>query len=165
MRTTRRTRSKTEFARRLSRAQAADLDAQHECVERQRRAFAQGDRSLQELLRARRALLALRPPDGARSNWINRKFGKNPELAKANEIALKTGYNFADTTEVFTTHYTVKKAKIAPGKYRKITGNEATAIGFIAASQLAGARCSTVRIRSRRRPTFCTSWRVTRVSA
>ncbi|HKO98956.1 MAG TPA: 2-oxoacid:acceptor oxidoreductase subunit alpha [Pyrinomonadaceae bacterium] len=70
--------------------------------------------------------------------WIKAKFGKNPELAKANEIALRTGYNFADTTEVFTTHYTIKKAKIAPGKYRKITGNEATAIGFVAASQLAG---------------------------
>jgi len=70
--------------------------------------------------------------------WINAKFGKNPELAKANEIAMKTGYNFADTTEVFTTHYTVKKAQIAPGKYRKITGNEATAIGFVTASQLAG---------------------------
>lgn len=71
-------------------------------------------------------------------NWIRAKFAKSPELAKANEIALKTGYNFADTTEVFTTHYTVKKAKIAPGKYRKITGNEATAIGFVAASQLSG---------------------------
>jgi 2-oxoglutarate ferredoxin oxidoreductase subunit alpha len=71
-------------------------------------------------------------------NWIRTKFSKNPELAKANEIALRTGYNFADTTEVFTTHYTIKKAQIAPGKYRKITGNEATAIGFVAASQLAG---------------------------
>ncbi len=70
--------------------------------------------------------------------WINAKFGKNPELAKANELAVRTGYNFADTTEVFTTHYTVKKAQIAPGKYRKITGNEATALGFVAASQLAG---------------------------
>ena len=71
-------------------------------------------------------------------NWIKAKFSKLPEVAKANEIALKTGYNFADTTEVFTTHYTIKKAHIAPGKYRKITGNEATAIGFVAASQLAG---------------------------
>jgi 2-oxoglutarate ferredoxin oxidoreductase subunit alpha len=71
-------------------------------------------------------------------NWIHEKFGKSPELGKANEIALRTGYNFADTTEVFTTHYTIKKAKITPGKYRKITGNEATAIGFVAASQLAG---------------------------
>ncbi|HSE18411.1 MAG TPA: 2-oxoacid:acceptor oxidoreductase subunit alpha [Pyrinomonadaceae bacterium] len=78
-----------------------------------------------------------RPMDNT-LNWIRNKFAKNPELAKANEIALKTGYNFADTTEVFTTHYTVKKAQIAPGKYRKITGNEATAIGFIAASQISG---------------------------
>jgi 2-oxoglutarate ferredoxin oxidoreductase subunit alpha len=78
-----------------------------------------------------------RPMDNT-LNWIRGKFAKSPELAKANEIALKTGYNFADTTEVFTTHYTVKKAQIAPGKYRKITGNEATAIGFIAASQISG---------------------------
>src|SRR5262249_56793461 len=70
--------------------------------------------------------------------WINAKFKKNAELVKANEVALKTGYNFAETTEVFTTHYTVKKAVIAPGRYRKITGNEATAIGFITAAQLAG---------------------------
>ncbi len=78
-----------------------------------------------------------RPLDGTLS-WITSKFGKSPELAKANEIALRTGYNFADTTEVFTTHFTIKKAQIAPGKYRKITGNEATAIGFVAASQIAG---------------------------
>ena len=78
-----------------------------------------------------------RPMDST-LNWIKAKFSKLPEVAKANEIALRTGYNFADTTEVFTTHYTVKKAVIAPGKYRKITGNEATALGFVAASQLAG---------------------------
>ncbi|MDT7807897.1 MAG: 2-oxoglutarate/2-oxoacid ferredoxin oxidoreductase subunit alpha [Acidobacteriota bacterium] len=70
--------------------------------------------------------------------WVNAKFKKNPEVARANEVALKTGYNFADTTEVFTTHYRVKKAATAPGKYRKITGNEATAIGFVAASELVG---------------------------
>ncbi|MDX6385317.1 MAG: 2-oxoglutarate/2-oxoacid ferredoxin oxidoreductase subunit alpha, partial [Blastocatellia bacterium] len=78
-----------------------------------------------------------RPLDATLS-WINSKFKKNPELVKANEVALKTGYNFAETTEVFTTHYTVKKAIIAPGRYRKITGNEATAIGFVAAAELAG---------------------------
>jgi 2-oxoglutarate/2-oxoacid ferredoxin oxidoreductase subunit alpha len=78
-----------------------------------------------------------RPMDNT-LNWIRTKFTKSPEVAKANEIALKTGYNFADTTEVFTTHYTVKKAQIAPGKYRKITGNEATALGFVAASQISG---------------------------
>jgi 2-oxoglutarate ferredoxin oxidoreductase subunit alpha len=70
--------------------------------------------------------------------WIRAKFSKHPEVLKANEIALRTGYNFADTTEVFTTHYTVRKAVIAPGKYRKITGNEATAIGFVTAAELAG---------------------------
>jgi 2-oxoglutarate ferredoxin oxidoreductase subunit alpha len=71
-------------------------------------------------------------------DWVRGKFKKNPELVKANEVALKTGYNFAETTEVFTTHYRVKKAVIAPGRYRKITGNEATAIGFVAAAELAG---------------------------
>ncbi|MEO6393181.1 MAG: 2-oxoacid:acceptor oxidoreductase subunit alpha [Pyrinomonadaceae bacterium] len=70
--------------------------------------------------------------------WIHAKFAKKPELAKANEIALKTGYNFADTTEIFTTHYQIKKAQIAPGTYRKITGNEATAVGFVTAAELAG---------------------------
>src|ERR1043165_588102 len=70
--------------------------------------------------------------------WIRSKFKKNEEVMRANEVALKTGYNFADTTEVFTTHYKVKKAATAPGKYRKITGNEATAIGFITAAELAG---------------------------
>ena len=59
-------------------------------------------------------------------------------MVKSNEVALKTGYNFAETTEVFTTHFTVKKAVIAPGRYRKITGNEATAIGFVTAAKLAG---------------------------
>ena len=70
-------------------------------------------------------------------DWIQAKFSKNPEVVKANEIALRTGYNYADTTEVFTTHYTVRKAELAPGKYRRISGNEATAIGFVAAAQLA----------------------------
>jgi 2-oxoglutarate/2-oxoacid ferredoxin oxidoreductase subunit alpha len=70
--------------------------------------------------------------------WIDAKFKKNPEVARANVVALKTGYNFADTTEVFTTHYKVKKAATAPGKYRKITGNEATAIGFVTAAELVG---------------------------
>ncbi len=70
--------------------------------------------------------------------WIAEKFVKMPEVAKANTLALKAGYNYADTTEIFTTHYRVGKARIAPGKYRNITGNEATAIGFITAAQLAG---------------------------
>jgi 2-oxoglutarate ferredoxin oxidoreductase subunit alpha len=70
--------------------------------------------------------------------WIEDKFGAKPEVAEANVMALKAGYNYADTMEIFTTHYHVGRAQIKPGKYRNITGNEATAIGFITASQLAG---------------------------
>jgi 2-oxoglutarate/2-oxoacid ferredoxin oxidoreductase subunit alpha len=70
--------------------------------------------------------------------WIEDKFGAKPEIAEANIMALRAGYNYADTMELFTTHYHVGKAQIKPGKYRNITGNEATAIGFITASQLAG---------------------------
>jgi 2-oxoglutarate ferredoxin oxidoreductase subunit alpha len=77
-------------------------------------------------------------PMGPTLEWVRAKFKKSEEVMRANEVALKTGYNFADTTEVFTTHYKVKKAVIAPGKYRKITGNEATAIGFITAAELTG---------------------------
>ena len=70
--------------------------------------------------------------------WIEEKFAKSPEINLANQLALKAGYNYADTTEIFTTHYHVGRAQIRPGKYRNITGNEATALGFVAASQLAG---------------------------
>ena len=70
--------------------------------------------------------------------WIDQKFSKMPEVGLANKLAVKAGYNYAETTEIFTTHYRVAKSDIKPGKYRNIMGNEATAIGFIAASQLAG---------------------------
>jgi len=69
--------------------------------------------------------------------WIESKFKNNAEVARANMAALLAGYNYAETTEIFTTHYRVTKAKLAPGTYRKITGNEATAIGFVAAATLA----------------------------
>ncbi len=77
-----------------------------------------------------------RPVDHT-EQWIQKKFKANQEVARANLAALQAGYNYAETTEVFTTHYRVRKAKLAPGTYRKITGNEATAIGFIAAAMLA----------------------------
>ena len=71
-------------------------------------------------------------------SWISEKFRKNPEVVKANSLALKSGFHFGETAEIFKRHYRVAKAKLAPGRYRNITGNEATALGFIAASQLAG---------------------------
>lgn len=62
---------------------------------------------------------------------------KLPEVAKANVDALKAGYFFGETAEMFPVRYEVPKATITPGKYRKITGNEALAMGLITASKLA----------------------------
>ncbi len=70
--------------------------------------------------------------------WIEQKFGAKPDIAEANRRTLKAGFDYADTTEIFTTHYRVRKANLPPGKYRKITGNEATALGFVTAAELAG---------------------------
>ncbi len=69
--------------------------------------------------------------------WIQQKFGSRPVIAEANKRALTAGYSFGDTTEMFHTTYNVPKAKLAPGTYRNITGNEATAIGFLAAAHCA----------------------------
>ncbi|MEX2605475.1 MAG: 2-oxoacid:acceptor oxidoreductase subunit alpha, partial [Gracilimonas sp.] len=52
----------------------------------------------------------------------------------ANIKVLKEGYNFGETTEVFTDKYTVKKADISPGEYRSVTGNDATVLGLVAAA-------------------------------
>src|SRR5690606_9273628 len=59
-------------------------------------------------------------------------------VADANVAALKAGYYFGETAELFPVRYQVPRAPIAPGKYRKITGNEALAMGLIAAGKLAG---------------------------
>ena len=67
--------------------------------------------------------------------WIDDKFGKRPVIAEANKRALKAGYAFGETTEIFHTHYRVAPAQLAPGLYRNITGNEASALGFVAASR------------------------------
>jgi 2-oxoglutarate ferredoxin oxidoreductase subunit alpha len=69
--------------------------------------------------------------------WIDQKFGSRPVIAEANKRALNAGYAFGETTEIFHTHYRVKPAHLPPGRYRNITGNEATALGFLAAAKLA----------------------------
>ncbi|OGO57614.1 MAG: 2-oxoglutarate ferredoxin oxidoreductase subunit alpha [Chloroflexi bacterium RBG_16_69_14] len=71
------------------------------------------------------------------TTWIDDKFSARPVIAEANKRALKAGYAFGETTEAFHTHYRVRPAKLNPGTYRNITGNEATALGFLAASRLA----------------------------
>jgi 2-oxoglutarate ferredoxin oxidoreductase subunit alpha len=69
--------------------------------------------------------------------WIEEKF-KDPSLREANLRAMKAGYAFGETTELFDRSYEIKQAKIKPGKYRNISGNEAIALGFLAAAELSG---------------------------
>jgi 2-oxoglutarate/2-oxoacid ferredoxin oxidoreductase subunit alpha len=77
-----------------------------------------------------------RPAEGT-LNFLEAKFGKRPEIYKANVTAFQAGWNYGETTEDFAVRYEVKPASIAPGRYRNITGNLALAYGLIAAGQLA----------------------------
>src|SRR5262249_23173618 len=70
--------------------------------------------------------------------WLHVKFGKKPDILEANRRALKAGYHFGETTEAIAVHYKVPKAQIKPGKYRKVTGNEAVAPGPATAAHQAG---------------------------
>ena len=71
-------------------------------------------------------------------NFLKEKFGKKDEILNSNIKALQAGYNYGDTTETFTTTYKVEKAKMDPGTYRSIMGNQAVAYGLIAAAQKSG---------------------------
>ena len=64
---------------------------------------------------------------------MNLKFKSKPEILEAMTV-LKAGYHFADTCETFSNRFEVKPAKNAKGLYRNIIGNQATALGLIAAS-------------------------------
>jgi 2-oxoglutarate ferredoxin oxidoreductase subunit alpha len=84
--------------------------------------------------------------------WIEAKFKKNPVVGDANARVLRAGWNFGETAEMFRTAYTVKPATIAPGHYRNITGNQAAALGFVAAARQA------------KRPLFLGSYPITPAS-
>ncbi|MGH9199297.1 MAG: 2-oxoacid:acceptor oxidoreductase family protein, partial [Acidimicrobiia bacterium] len=71
------------------------------------------------------------------SSYIQTRFAKRPEIAEANILAFKAGYNFGETAEIFQATFVVKPASLKPGKYRNVTGNTALAIGLITASQQA----------------------------
>jgi 2-oxoglutarate ferredoxin oxidoreductase subunit alpha len=71
-------------------------------------------------------------------NFIREKFAKKPEIMESNISVLQAGYNYGDTTETFTTTYTVERAKMEPGTYRSIMGNQALSMGLVAASQKSG---------------------------
>ena len=70
--------------------------------------------------------------------WIQQRFGKTPVVAEANTLAIKGGYNLGENTDMFASSYEIKPAEIDPGTYRNITGNSATALGFVIAAQKAG---------------------------
>jgi len=70
-------------------------------------------------------------------DFLDAKFGKIPEIARANKQALKAGYNYALTVELLPSSYKVKAASLPKGKYRSVMGNEATAWGIMAAAERA----------------------------
>ena len=67
--------------------------------------------------------------------FLKEKFSKNEVIHESNLKVLMAGYNYGDTTETFTTRYSVQKSIMPVGTYRSIMGNQAVAFGLIAASQ------------------------------
>jgi 2-oxoglutarate/2-oxoacid ferredoxin oxidoreductase subunit alpha len=70
--------------------------------------------------------------------WLDDKFGKKPLLAEANKRAMKAGYSYCEATEAFQVSYEIPPAKLSPGIYRNLSGNQALAMGFVVAAQRAG---------------------------
>jgi 2-oxoglutarate/2-oxoacid ferredoxin oxidoreductase subunit alpha len=66
--------------------------------------------------------------------FLERKFAKRPDLVVANKEAFRAGWNYGETTELFSVRYEIKPAKMPPGTYRNITGNQALALGLVAAA-------------------------------
>ena len=69
--------------------------------------------------------------------WFEVKFKGKPALIEANQTALRAGFNAGDIRELFQGQYEVPKAKVEPGVYRNIMGNQALAIGLVAGARLA----------------------------
>ena len=69
--------------------------------------------------------------------WINEKFSKVKNIAEANIRTLKAGFYYGETAEIFPTHYKVPPAHMKPGLYRRVSGNEAIALGILAGLEIA----------------------------
>lgn len=110
---------------RLTRLAVKDLELGTKEADRCRNFFAMGlvywlyDRPLEPTLR-----------------YIVEKFGRRPDVAEANRRSLLAGYNYGETTEAFGSRYHVDPARLPPGEYTNITGNQALAWGLMAASKL-----------------------------
>jgi 2-oxoglutarate/2-oxoacid ferredoxin oxidoreductase subunit alpha len=70
--------------------------------------------------------------------FLERKFAARPELVAANVAAFRAGWNFGETTEDFAVRYEIKPARMKPGTYRNITGNQALSLGIVAAGVRSG---------------------------
>ena len=77
-------------------------------------------------------------PTQSTIDYLQSRFKKTPDILEANIRVFKAGFNYGETTEMFTSSYEVPAAKIAPGLYRNITGNTAAALGFVAAAVKSG---------------------------
>lgn len=80
-----------------------------------------------------------RPIEPALNN-IRTKFAGKKDIAEANEKVLLAGHAFGETAELFANTYVVKKAEIAKGKYRNVSGNQALAMGLLTATRLSGLK-------------------------
>ncbi|MFI5605888.1 2-oxoacid:acceptor oxidoreductase subunit alpha [Amycolatopsis sp. NPDC051903] len=78
-----------------------------------------------------------RPTEGT-ERFLKEKFAKKPDIAEANILAFRAGWNYGETTESFATTFEVAPAKLDKGTYRQITGNTALAYGIVAAGQQSG---------------------------
>jgi len=105
----------------------ADLDISKKDAERAKNMFALGMLSW----------LYSRPYESTIA-FLERKFASKPVLVAANIAAFRAGWNFGETTEDFAVRYEVKPAKMRPGTYRNITGNQALALGVVAARVRSG---------------------------
>ena len=83
-------------------------------------------------------------------SYLEKKFGKKkPEMVAPNKKVLNDGYNYAANIQAIPNTYTIEPAHMPKGLYRNMTGNQATAWGFLAASEKSG------------RPLFCGSYPIT----
>jgi 2-oxoglutarate ferredoxin oxidoreductase subunit alpha len=114
---------------RLTRAALAELDLPMRIVDRCKNFFALG----------MMYYLYQRPMDHSLA-WIERKFEGREQLIEANQTALRAGHAYCEATELFVSTYEVPAAKLEPGTYRNIAGNQALALGFIAAAQKSGLK-------------------------
>ncbi|MGX1675483.1 2-oxoacid:acceptor oxidoreductase subunit alpha [Streptomyces sp. NPDC055400] len=78
-----------------------------------------------------------RPTEGTEQS-LRDKFARRPELADANVLVFRAGWNYGETTEAFAVSYEIAAASLPRGTYRQITGNAALAYGIVAAGERSG---------------------------